>query len=59
MHNRIISLRMERQFLTHKASEAEHIQLYRDMQQNVYWNGFGNPPSLSFHADFNDKERLH
>ena len=58
MNDKIITLRMERQFLTHKASEAEYIPLYRDMQpgQNVYWNGFGDPPSLSFRADFNDIE---
>lgn len=53
---KVRSLRMERQFLTHKASEEEYIQLYRDMQpgQNVYWNGFGDPPSLTFRADFDD-----
>lgn len=58
MNNKILSLRMERQFLTRKANEAEYIQLYRDLQpgQNVYWNGFGDPPSLSFRADFNDIE---
>ncbi|MDD4494341.1 MAG: hypothetical protein PHV32_08350 [Eubacteriales bacterium] len=58
MNDKILSLRMERQFLTRKATEAEYIQLYRDLQpgQNVYWNGFGNPPSLSFHANFNDIE---
>lgn len=55
---RITSLRMERQHLTRKANEAEYIQLYRDLQpgQNVYWNGFGDPPSLTFRADFNDIE---
>ena len=58
MKERIVSLRMERQYLIHKANEEEYIQLYRDMQpcQNVYWNGFGDPPSLSFRADFNDIE---
>lgn len=58
MYKKIISLRMERQFLTRKANEAEYIKLYRDMQPglNVYWNGFGDPPSLSFRADFNDIE---
>lgn len=58
MNNNIFTLRMERQFLTCKANEDEYIQLYRDMQpgQNVYWNGFGDPPSLSFRADFNDIE---
>jgi hypothetical protein len=49
---------MERQHLTSKANEDEYITLYRDMQPglNVYWNGFGDPPSLSFRADFNDIE---
>lgn len=58
MNETIIALRMERQFLTRKASKAEYIPLYRDMQpgQNVYWNGFGDPPSLSFRADFDDVE---
>ena len=44
--NKIVSLRMERQHLTHKADENEYISLYRDLQpgQNVYWNGFGDPP---------------
>lgn len=58
MNERIISLRMERQCLIKKADESEYIDLYRDMQpgQNVYWNGFGEPPTLSFRADFNDNE---
>ena len=49
---------MERQFLSRKTNEEEYIQLYRDMQpgQNVFWNGFGDPPSLNFRADFNDIE---
>ena len=54
--NKITALRMERQHLTRKANEAEYIALYRDMQpgQNVYWNGFGDPPSLTYRADFDD-----
>jgi transcription initiation factor IIE alpha subunit len=58
MTDKIISLCMERQFLSRKANEEEYIQLYRDMQpgQNVYWNGFGDPPSLTFRANFNDIE---
>ena len=58
MKQNILSLRMERQHLSRKADESEYIQLYRDMQpgQNVYWNGFGDPPSLSFRAAFNDLE---
>lgn len=53
---KIIALRMQRQFLTKKANEAEYRALYRDLQpvQNVYWNGFGQPPTLSFRADFDD-----
>ena len=55
---KIISLRMERQSLLRKADKAEYLELYRDMQpgQNVYWNGFGDPPSLTFRADFDDIE---
>ena len=58
MNNKILSLRMERQHLSQKANESEYRELYRDMQpgQNVYWNGFGDPPSLTFRADFNDIE---
>lgn len=54
----IIGLRMERQFLTRKANEEEYIELYRDTQpgQNVYWHGFGEPPVISFRADFDDLE---
>jgi hypothetical protein len=54
----ITALRMERQFLSRRASEEEYIALYRDTQpgQNVYWNGFGDPPSLTFRAEFNDIE---
>lgn len=58
MDAKIISLRMERQCFTKKADEAEYIKLYRDTQpgQNVYWNGFGEPPTLTFRTDFDDKE---
>lgn len=54
--SKIISLCMERQFFTRKANEQEYIELYRDMQpgQNVYWNGFGKPPTLTFRASFDD-----
>ncbi len=47
---------MERQCLVNKADEAEYIKLYRDTQPglNVYWNGFGEPPTLSFRANFDD-----
>lgn len=56
MDKKIISLRMERQCFINKADEDEYIKLYRDLQpgQNVYWNGFGEPPTLSFRAAFND-----
>jgi len=55
---KITALRMERQHLTRKATEAEYIALYQDTQpgQNVYWNGFGDPPSLTYRTDFNDIE---
>jgi len=54
----IIALRMERQHLTQPADEQEYLALYRDLQpgQNVYWNGFGQPPTLSFRAAFDDLE---
>ena len=53
-----ISLRMERQHLLHKADEQEYISLYRDLQPgvNVYWNGFGQPPVLSYRVAFDDME---
>lgn len=56
--DKIIALRMERQCLSHKAGEEEYLELYRDLQpgQNVYWNGFGQPPTLSFRAGFDDLE---
>jgi len=56
--NKITALRIERQRLDCKAGESEYISLYRDMQpgQNVYWNGFGDPPSLAYRADFDDME---
>ena len=49
---------MERQCFINKADETEYIELYRDTQpgQNVYWNGFGQPPTLTFRAGFNDIE---
>ena len=55
---KITALRMERQHLTRKANESEYLALYRDTQpgQNVYWNGFGDPPSLTYRADFDDIE---
>lgn len=55
---KITALRMERQFFTKPASECEYLALYRDTQpgQNVYWNGFGQPPTLTFRTEFDDKE---
>ena len=54
----IIALRMDRHFLNHKANVEEYIKLYRDTQpgQNVYWNGFGDPPSITYRANFDDIE---
>lgn len=51
-------LRMQRQFFTIKANEQDYLELYRDMQpgQNVYWNGFGQPPTLTPRPDFDDLE---
>lgn len=58
MKEKIKYLRMERQCLIDQADEAEYIKLYRDTApgQNVYWNGFGQPPTLSFRAGFDDIE---
>lgn len=58
MKEKITALRMERQHLTRKAAEDEYLLLYRDLQPglNVYWNGFGQPPELTFRADFDDRE---
>lgn len=49
---------MERQFFTGCANRDEYVQLYRDTQpgQNVYWGGFGQPPTLTFRAGFDDLE---
>lgn len=56
--NAVTQLRMERQFLTRQANKEEYILLYRDTQpgQNVYWCGFGCPPSITFRASFDDVE---
>jgi len=58
MGNNANALRMERQHITRKANEAEYITIYQDMQPglNVYWNGFGDPPSLTYRANFDDME---
>lgn len=58
MNQKIVALRMERQHLSCRATKAEYDDMYRDMQPglNVYYNGFGTPPSLTYRADFNDME---
>ena len=58
LSDRITALRIERQHLTRPADESEYCALYRDLQPglNVYWNGFGQPPTLSFRAAFDDLE---
>ncbi len=58
MKEKMISLRMERQHFLNKADEREYSNLFRDTQpgQNVYWNGFGEPPTLSCRAAFDDIE---
>ena len=57
LHEKIIALRMERQYLTQRCSTAEYDALYRDLQpgQNYYWHGFGFPPELTHRTDFDDK----
>lgn len=55
---KLAAMRMERQHLTYKANETEYELLYRDLSPgcSVYWNGFGEPPTLTYRADFNDME---
>lgn len=54
----IHALRMNRQCLTNPVSAQEYESLYRDLQPglNEYWNGFGQPPVLSYRATFDDLE---
>ena len=54
----IVALRMQRQCLDRPADVLGYEQLYRDIQpgKNVYWNGFGDPPSITFRAEFDDIE---
>lgn len=56
MNKRITALRMQRQHLITPVDEAAYSALYRDMQPglNLYWHGFGQPPELTFRADFDD-----
>lgn len=55
-NNAIIALQIKRQHLDQKATETEYDALYRDLQpgQNIYWNGFGQPPSITYRAAFDD-----
>lgn len=55
----ILALRLTRQRLTNPVTtDDEYESLYRDLQPglNEYWNGFGQPPVLSFRAAFDDIE---
>ena len=54
--DRMIALRMRRQGLLERLGEEDYEELYRDTQpgQNVYWHGFGQPPVLSFRANFDE-----
>ena len=58
MTDKIKALRMERMHLTRPADETEYLALYSDLQpgQNVYWSGFGDPPTLTYRAAFDDME---
>ena len=57
MNNKITALRMERQYLTRKANEAEYNALYHDTQPvQCHGIGFGDPPSITYRADFDDVE---
>lgn len=55
---RITALRMARQGFSAPIGEADYEALYRDLQpgRNVYWNGFGQPPTLAPRLDFDDLE---
>lgn len=56
--SKILSLRLQRQHLTAPTEGTEYDALYRDLQpgMNMYWHGFGQPPELTFRADFDDIE---
>lgn len=55
---KITYLRMIRQHLLEKANEEEYLKLYKDVSpvQSVYWNGFGQPPSVVKRTEFNDED---
>lgn len=54
----LTALRMRRQCLSAYADQEEYDRLYRDTSpvQNVYFHGFGQPPCITFRADFDDLE---
>ena len=58
MDQKVLALCMQRQHLTVPADAAAYDTLYRDLQpgMNAYWHGFGQPPELTFRADFDDIE---
>lgn len=64
MQKKLLALRMQRQQLITPVGEEDYDALYRDLQPglNAYWHGFGQPPELTFRADFDDiahnRERL-
>ena len=55
---KLTALRMRRQCLSAPADKEEYDRLYRDTSpvQNVYFHGFGQPPCITFRADFDDLE---
>lgn len=64
VHQKIVALRMQRQHLIMPVDKTDYDELYREMEPglNLYWHGFGQPPELTFRADFDDvaynRERL-
>lgn len=58
MNSMLLALRMQRQHLIVPVDDAGYDALYRDLQpgMNLYWHGFGQPPELTFRADFDDVE---
>ncbi len=58
MNKKLLVLRMQRQHLTASVDQADYDALYRDLQpgMNLYWHGFGQPPELTFRANFDDIE---
>lgn len=58
MLKNVNDLRMIRQHIINKADEDAYRTLYRDLNPgtNIYWCGFGEPPSMTFRTTFDDKE---